>query len=1132
MHCQVCGARALPDGLVCARCETPLPARCRYCGFFNAPEARFCGGCGAGLGPPADDEDHAAHVLRAATSMHVPARILDASSGIRGERKQVTVMFADIKGSFELIGGDDVEQAQTILDGAIQEMMDAVHRYGGTVNHIMGDGIMALFGAPVGHEDHALRASYAALDMLERFRLGNERQRRQHGAEVHIRIGLNSGEVVVRAIRNDLTLDYSAVGPTTHLANRMEQLALPGTVRMTAATFGLIEGYVTAQPLGPVPVKGLREPVEVYEISGCPQVVSPYDAMAARGLTPFVGRAAELARLAEVTAAAANGRGQVVGVVGGAGTGKTRLVHHFAGSALPGEWTVLRSGCASFGRTTPWLAVIGLLRDCFGLPDRADPQSVADVIDARFLSADAAADAMRVPLLSLLDVPVEDAEWRRLDPPARRQRTLSAVVDLFLGEAGIRPLLLLVEDLQWADAETHALLERLAERIADRRVLLLVTYRDDGRPGWIGRHRESECRLEALAPDAVEALLTALIGTDPPLAKVKRLLVARADGNPFFLEESVRALVAARVLSGAPGAYRLIGDRPRLDLPATIQAVLAARMDRLSVEDKGLLLAAAVLGADIEPSVLAGALDLHGATVGDGLARLERDGFLARRRIHPEIAYAFRHALIQEVAYASLLHRERRSLHRRLLDVLERRLGERTLQATARLADHAFHGELWPQAIAYDRRVAALAQGRSATATTVAACERALTAVGNLGQGPQTARWAADIRLDLADALFAMGAADRVSACIAEARALVAPLDDRGRMARAEAMQSLALWMTGDTVRAIEAGRQARDLAEAAGDLDLRVYTALRLAVVLQAHGDYRSTVALFHWAREAIGDDRRYDRFGLASVAAMVCRTSLARSLAELGSFDDGLTAAEEGLRIAEQAGHPFSRIYACREVGLFHLRRGDLARALTVLRTGYTLCAATETRVLYPVSAATYGYACALSGRVDEALACLESAVDTAKGMGLHVRLSLQLGWLAEARLMAGQPDQALRHAEEALALARSHAERGHEGWILRVLGIIHADRDPEAAEAFYLRATARAGELGMRVLDGHCRLALARLFRRTRRDADAEDHLAAASRLFGESGVRNWPAMVPGPERGGGDAIRPDHGTMVVH
>ncbi|MFQ5894897.1 MAG: AAA family ATPase, partial [Nitrospinota bacterium] len=582
--------------------------------------------------------------------------------------------------------------------------MEAVHRYEGTVNQVMGDGIMALFGAPLAHEDHAVRACYAALRMQESVKGYAQEVQRTEGIPIHIRVGLNSGEVVVRSIGSDLHMDYTAVGQTTHLAARMEQMAMPGSILLTGEALRLAEGFVQVKPLGPIPVKGLTEPVEVYEVTGAGPVRTRLQVAAARGLSRFVGRDPEMDHLQRALEKAGDAHGQVVAAVGEAGVGKSRLFFEFTISHRTQGWLLLESGSVSYGKATAYLPVINLLKSYFEIEDRDDARRICEKATGKLLTLDRALEPILPAFLALLEVPVEDPQWGALDPRRRRQRTLDAVKRLLLRESQVQPLLLVFEDLHWIDSETQALLDSLVESLATARLLLLVNYRPEYQHSWGSKTYYTQLRIDPLPPESAEELLGALLGDGASLEPLKQLLIERTEGNPFFLEESVRTLVETGALAGEPGSYRPAKSLPTIRVPATVQAVLAARIDRLPPEEKRLLQTAAVIGKDVPSSLLHAIAELPEEELRSGLTHLQGAEFLYETSLFPDLEYTFKHALTHEVAYGSLLHERRRALHARIVEALEAQVGHRLADQLERLALHAFRGGVWDKAFTYLRR--------------------------------------------------------------------------------------------------------------------------------------------------------------------------------------------------------------------------------------------------------------------------------------------------------------------------------------------------------------------------------------------------------------------------------------------
>jgi class 3 adenylate cyclase/pimeloyl-ACP methyl ester carboxylesterase len=646
------------------------------------------------------------------TPRYLAERILRSRASLEGERKQVTVLFADVKGSLALIEHADPEDARRILDAALGVMMDAVHRYEGTVNKVLGDGIMALFGAPIAHEDHAVRACYAALAIQRAMQAHAAALRGTHGVEVSARIGLHSGEVLVRAIGNDLSMDYDAIGPTVHLASRMEQLASPGTIRLTAAIASLAEGFVELGALGPVPVKGLSQPVEAFDLLGIGAARTRLQASAIRGLTPFVGRRSELAALERARGLAAAGQGQMVALVGDPGVGKSRLFYEFTRSGRMRPWLVLESTSVSSGTASSWAPVVDLLKNYIAIAPGDDPRRSAEKVLGKVLMLDEALRPVLPAVLALLDLPVDDAAWQALEPPQRRRRTLDGLKALLVRESQRQPLALVFEDLHWIDGETQALLESLVESMPTCRMLLLVNYRPEYRHDWGSRAHYTQLRIDPLEAAGAAELLSGSLGDAPDLAELKRRLLEASEGNPLFLEESVRILVDTGALAGARGAYRLIRRPGEIAIPASIAAIIAARIDRLGVAEKTVLQLAAVIGEDVPLALLEAVTELGAEALHGALADLRARELLYEARLFPEIAYAFRHGLTRRVAYDGLLHESRRTMHARVAEALEARHADHLDEVVETLAHHFEQGTVWPKAAAYFLRAAAKAKLR------------------------------------------------------------------------------------------------------------------------------------------------------------------------------------------------------------------------------------------------------------------------------------------------------------------------------------------------------------------------------------------------------------------------------------
>jgi class 3 adenylate cyclase/tetratricopeptide (TPR) repeat protein len=1064
MKCTQCHHDVRPGAKFCEVCGAQQTLTCPSCGTTAlASSAKFCLECGQAL---AEMREHGKAVVS------LPA--------LDGERKLVTVLFADLKGSLELIADRDPEEARKILDPVIDVMMEAVHEYEGTVNQVMGDGIMALFGAPLAHEGHAVRACYAALRMQERALRYADEVRRAHGVTVEIRIGLNSGEVVVRTIGTDQRMDYSAVGQTTHLAARMEQMAEPGSILATADTIWLAEGYIEAVSRGPVHVRGLAAPIDVYVVTGSGTARTPFQAAATRGLTRFIGREGEVAQLDRALASTAQRRGQVVGVVGESGVGKSRLFHEFTSSRLRDGWLVLHASTASYTKMTAYRPVVDLLQLYFRL-DSAGQRDVSEIVRARLAALDPSLMWALAPLLALLQPDAASAEWQALDRRQRRQQTLDAVRRLVLRESEVQPTCLVLEDLHWIDSETHAFLDSLIDTLPTARLLVLLNYRPEFQHGWSSKTSYSQLRLNALGEDNTRAFLSALVGDRGDLGPVKRLLVERTGGNPFFLEESVRTLVENGALTGERGDYRLARAVHVVEVPSTVQAVLAARIDRLAAEDKRLLQCASVIGEHVPVGLLLAVADVSPDEGRDALARLLAGEFVYESRFVPEPEYVFAHGLTRQVAYRSLLQERRRGLHARVVDYIERQYPDRLVDHVERLAEHARRAELWDRAARYLRQAGAKAFAHSANREAVAWFEEALQALGHLPEVAETQAAGVDVRLGLRNALTLLGEHERTLEQLCEAEQLAERTGDRARLGRVLSFKANALLLLGRHEQAIDAGRFARELANERGDVPLRTATDLYLGRAHLFLGSFQEAIEIFQGVVETLTGERASDHLGLPILPSVFARSHLVECLVELGRLADSARYANEAVALAEARNHPDTLLWAYHGAGVHHLAAGDVKAATAAFERAHELCLTHDMPAYLPRISAELALAMALGGRATEAVAMVQRATEEAATRRQAASYSQALLLLGEVCLLASRTGEASAAGIEALERFRRQGERAHEAWALCLLGDVATQGpvgDVIGAAAHYRAARDIAVTLGMKPLSARCDRALEHL------------------------------------------------------
>jgi class 3 adenylate cyclase/tetratricopeptide (TPR) repeat protein len=955
------------------------------------------------------------------------------------------VLLADLKGSMELLADRDPEEARRLLDPVLEHMMAAVHHYEGTVNQVMGDGIMALFGAPLAHEDHAVRACYAALRMQERVTRYADEIQRSHGVPVQIRVGLNSGDVVVRSIGSDLHMDYTAVGQTTHLAARMEQMAKPGSTLLTPQTLRLAEGYVRVRSLGPVPVRGLVEPVEVFELLAAAPLRTRLQVSAARGLTRFIGREAEMDQLRAALERARSGHGQVVAVVGEPGVGKSRLMLELVHSHRTRDWLVLESSAVSYGKTASLMPVVELMRSYLGVEDRDDGRRVRERLTGKLLTLDEALRPELPALQALLGLPADDAAWVKLGAEQQRQRVLDAVRRVLLRESRAQPLLLVLEDLQWIDADTQAFLESLVESLPSYRLLLLVNYRPEHRHGWGGKTYYGQVRLDPLPPASADALVEVLLGADPELTSLRSLLIARAQGNPFFLEESVRALAETGVFAGERGAYRLAGAAPVVQLPGTVQAILAARIDRLPPEEKSLLQSASVVGKDVPLAQLRAISGLAEDVLARGLTHLQSAEFIYEARLFPEVEFTFKHALTHEVAYASLLHERQRALHAQIVDAIEGLYPNALAEHRDRLVHHAFRGGLWSKAVTYLRDLGEVASREEIDDV--------------MGKGPESP-----------GQLWWMGEHERALRAAERDLSVSTSFGNFGMRVVSICRLAQANHALGNYGRGVELLRQV--VAALDGDLAREsfgmsafasVWARSWLAWSLAEMGEFDEAIAVGEESMEIAtannhASSRLHALFGCGHVSVIQ------------GRPDRAIPALEQGLVLARLESIPFHVPFIAEPLSAAYLLAGRIDAAVTMLEQTVERAASMRLAANEALRLTWLGQALLLAGRRDAARERARRAFRIARERGER-----------------GQ----LVYVQRLLAAIEAEGE----------------EPDVGAVQAAFCEARDLAETLRMRPLATHCILDLGRLHLRAGNADPAREHLSAAMARFAAMGMTLW-------------------------
>jgi tetratricopeptide (TPR) repeat protein len=719
-------------------------------------------------------------------------------------------------------------------------------------------------------------------------------------------------------------------------------------------------------------------------------------------------------------------------------------------------------------------------------------------------------------LLALLEALPEDSPFRHLDPPQRRQRTLEALKRVLVRESQVQPLLLVFEDLHWLDSETQALLDSLVDSLPTTHILLLVNYRPEYHHAWGSKTYYTQLRLDPLLAESADEFLQALLGDGggaqpaAPLQALKQLLIARTAGNPFFLEESVRTLVETGVLVGERGHYRLAQDVSTLQVPATVQAVLAARIDRLPPEEKQLLQTAAVIGTDIPLLLLQAVAEQPEAALQRGLARLQAAEFLYETRLFPECAYTFKHALTHEVAYGSLLQERRRALHARIVEALERLYAERLTDHAERLAHHAFRGAMWEKALVYYRQAGARAMSHSANREATACFEQALEALQHFPESQVMMAQAIDLRFDLRNTLWPFSEHERILNHLRQAEPVAEALGDQRRLGRLAGYMSVCLRVLGDHKGSLLSAQRALAIATALGDLDQQVTANSFLGeTYLWSLSDYRRAAEVCRRNVEMLHGVLLQERFGTTTVQSVSSRALLAVCLAELGVFPEGRVHGEEALRSAEMVDHSYSLAWACVGLGHLALRQGTLPQAIRVLEQGLTLSEAVNLPLSLNMCKVRLGAAYALAGRVPAALRLLEQALAQARARRYQSYPSFAV-WLGEGYMLAGRMAEAVSLGQWVLEAARAEKQQGYQAYALHLLGDIAAHREPpeiDQADTHYQQALVLADTLGMRPLQAHCYLGRGTLYSKLGCAEQARMALSTAIDLYRAMDMTFW-------------------------
>jgi class 3 adenylate cyclase/predicted ATPase len=1054
---------------------------------------------------------------------------MEARGSTDGERKTITALFADLKGSTALIEGLDPEEARAIIDPALQLMMDAVHRYDGYVAQALGDGILALFGAPLAHEDHPQRALYAALRMQEEMRRYSDTLRLTGGPPLQMRVGVNTGEVVVRSIRkDDLHTDYVPVGHSTNLAARMEQMATPGSILITDYTRRLIEGYFDLKPLGAADIKGLEEPLNVYEVSGAGPLRTKLQVAARRGLTRFVGRSTEMEQLRRAVEQAKAGHGQIVGVMGEPGLGKSRLFYEFKLTSQSG-CLVLEAYSVSYGKASPYLPLIELLKAYFDITLEDDERKRREKVMGKVLALDRGLEDTLPYLLALLGIEDQPSSFQQMDPQIRRRRTFEAMKKLLLRESLNQPLLLIFEDLHWIDGETQGFLDLLSESVASARILLLTNYRPEYRHEWGAKTYYTQLRLAPFGQAEAEEFLNVLLGIpvgavrEPPL-QLQQMILDKTEGTPFFMEEVVQELFEQGVLVREGVEPRHVAALPAgLHLPTTVQGILAARIDRLAPDEKALLQQLAVIGREFPLSLVRQVIaqpedELYGL-----LASLQRKEFLYEQPAFPEVEYIFKHALTQEVAYGTVLQERRKVLHEQTARALEA-LNRATLEDRySALAHHYSRSDNAAKAVEYLSLAGQQAVRQSANVDAITHLAAALDLLKTLPDTAARARHELTLHISLGASLMATKgySAAEVEQTYTRAQELCLQVGEPLQVAQVLFGRWVFDAVRGNLTAARALGEQFLTVAHRQPDSTLSLVAHAVLGGTLLWLGEFARAQAHLDQAFTFYDPEHHRDlAYHVGQDPGLMALEFAAETLWDRGYPDQALARVRRALSLAQALSHPFSLAVTLGAVAFVQLLRREGQEAHAQAETLLTLAHEHGFAQWLGYGTSLQGWAlvehAVQSGAREQGKAGLvqiQKGLAAVRATGAELWVPLFLGAVAQGSAQGGQAQAGLSVLTEALALVEKNEERWHEAELYRLKGELTIQQssvpNPQhltpstrtEAEAYFHKAIKIARQQQAKSLELRAVMSLARLWQQQGKQQEAHEMLAEIYGWFTE-------------------------------
>ena len=1042
MKCSKCQSENPEDAMFCNGCGHKLELACPECGKVNPSGSRFCNGCGHDLRKPADTPPIDLNQPQSYTPKHLADKILTTRSSIEGERKLVTVFFADVANYTSISEKLDPVEVHEIMDGAFKILMDEIHKYEGTINQFTGDGVMALFGAPVAHEDHAQRACHASLSIQKAMGEYGEKIEKDTGVEFKMRVGLNSGPVIVGAIGDDLRMDYTAVGDTTNLGSRMESMARPGTILVSGNTHRLARDFFQFESLGKIEVKGKKEPQEAFELIKTGEVETRIGASVAKGLTRFVGRKNSMAILLDVFGKVKSGSGQVVGLLGEAGVGKSRLLLEMRNMLPEDEYIYHEGQCLQYGGSMPYLPLLDILRSYLVIKEGDREFLIKKKMEEKILGLDEKLKSVIPPFQDLLSLKVNDEDFSKLEPKEKRERTFEAIRDMLVRGSQERPLILTVEDIHWIDKTSEEFLNYMIGWLPNTAILLILLYRPEYTHPWGSKSYYTKVGLDHLGTDSSSELVKAILDEGEAVPELTQLILNRAAGNPLFMEEFTHTLLENGSIERKDEKYVLSGKASDIQVPDTIQGIIAARLDRLEDNLKRTMQVASVIGRDFAFRILQTITDTREG-LKSNLLNLQGLEFIYEKSLFPELEYIFRHALSQEVAYNSLLLKSRKEIHEKIGKAIEELYPDRLEEFYEMLAYHYSRSNNEEKASHYLKLSGDKAVNNFSTPEAYRFYSEAAKLLLNQPDNSENRKSRLEVLQPMARIAIIFGCPDGSLELLKEGERAAKDVGDTKALAHFQTTIGIYyLTSAGDPAKGREYMEKGLGEAEVTGEAEIIIPATAQLIYSSMFEGKFSSVCLLAPKTIELIEKTHaEHEHFGNPYNLYSALQGVYGMSLGVTGNFSDGRPFLEKGLSFAFAQDDPLSLGSIEHCYGRFYWDMGDGENMVKHISSCIKYYEKTQYLMMLGVAWGMLGEGYFFLGQTDLALQTIEKGLKIHKANGMTISLGHFHSALAEVHFELGDHEKALTYSKEGVRLCRDNNQKDLEANALITLGRVVA-------------------------------------------------------------------------------------------